>query len=85
MRFHLWNLFHHSDFFRFFGLDPARFFCGFGLVFISTSMTCSKLNGWSETGFAFDIGCPPTASGVACSLADTSSEHASAAACSAFC
>src|SRR6266850_4541287 len=77
----------HADsyFLRFFGSDVARFFCGFGFAFMSISMACSKLSGWSETGLAFGIGCPPMAKRVVRSWADTSSEHASAAACSAFC
>ena len=51
---------------------------------MSTSIACSKLNGKSETGFAFDIA-PPMATGVEYSSLRTSSEHVSAAACSAFC
>ena len=47
-------------------------------------MACSKVNGWSDTGFAFGMR-PPMATRVARSWADTSSEHASAAAYSAFC
>src|SRR5712692_1090610 len=52
---------------------------------MSTSIACSKLSGKSETGFAFGITCPPMAKRVARSWADTSSGHASAGACSAFC
>lgn len=72
-------------FLRFFCLDIARFFCSFGFACMSTSMACSKLNGKSETGFAFGITYPPMAKRVVHSWADTSSEHASAVACSAFC
>jgi len=52
---------------------------------MSTSITCSKLSGWSETGLAFGITCPPMAMTIVRSLADTSCWHASTAACSAFC
>ena len=52
---------------------------------MSTSIACSKVSGWSDTGFAFGITYPPMAKGVAHSSLDTSSEHASAVACSAFC
>ncbi len=52
---------------------------------MSTSIACSNVKGWSEIGFAFGIAVPPWASRVARSWADISSEHASAAACSAFC
>ena len=48
-------------------------------------MTCSKLSGCNETGFAFGIAYPPMASSFVHSPLGTSSEHASAAACSAFC
>ena len=47
-------------------------------------MACSKLNGKSETGLAFGI-VPPMASSFGHSPLCTLSEHASAAACSAFC
>ena len=71
--------------------DSLRFFDfigGFGVLgftFMSTLMASSKLNGWSETGLAFGMIGPPMASGVEHSSLGTSSEHASAAACSAFC
>lgn len=52
---------------------------------MSASITCSNVNGWSEIGLAFGMSCPPMASGVACSSADTSAEHAVPAACSASC
>jgi hypothetical protein len=42
----------HDDILRIFGFDFARFFCGFGFAFMCTSMTCSKLKEWSETGVA---------------------------------
>ena len=48
-------------------------------------MACSKLSGWSETGFAFGMCLPPMASGAAYSSPRISSEHASAVACSASC
>ena len=51
---------------------------------MSTFMASSKLNGWSETGLAFGM-IPPMVDGVEHSSLGTSSEHASAAACSAFC
>src|SRR5262245_716118 len=51
---------------------------------MSKSIACSKVSGWSETGFAFGMR-PPWAKRVARSSAGTSSEHASAVACSAFC
>ena len=51
---------------------------------MSTSIACSKLNGWSETGLALPM-VPPMIDGVERSSLGTSSEHASAAACSAFC
>lgn len=73
-----------SDFFCVFVLDVVRFFCGFGFAFMSTSIACSKLNGKSDTGFAFGMR-PPWANGVAHSSLGISSEHASAVACSAFC
>ena len=76
---------HDVGFLRFFGVDSTCFFCGFGFAFMSISMACSKLSGKSETGFAFGIECPPMAKRVARSWADTSSEHASAGACSASC
>ena len=51
---------------------------------MSISIACSKVNGWSETGFAFGMR-PPMATGVEHLSLGISSEHASAAACSAFC
>ena len=48
-------------------------------------MASSNVSGWSEIGFAFGMGRPPMVTATAHSSADTSSEHASAAACSAFC
>jgi hypothetical protein len=73
-----------SDFLRFLGLDIVRFFRGIGFAFMSISIACSKLNGKSDTGFAFGMR-PPLANAIVHSSLRTSSEHASAAACSAFC
>ena len=70
--------------------DSLRFFDfigGFGVLgftFMSTLMASSKLNGWSEIGLAFGIA-PPMVTEVEHFPLGTSSEHASAAACSAFC
>jgi hypothetical protein len=60
------------------------FFCGFGGALIRMSMTSSKLNGWSEIGFAFGM-VPPSAALAARSSVHTSCWHASNLACSAFC
>jgi hypothetical protein len=67
--------------FSFCRLDSSPTFSG--STRMSALMASSKLNGWSETGFAFGIEGPPLANAFAHSLADISSEHASAAACSA--
>ncbi len=48
-------------------------------------MACSKLRGYNEIGLAFGMALPPMASLFAHSSLCTSSEHASAAAYSAFC
>ena len=73
----------HEAVLRFFGLDVARFFFGFGVALMSISMACSKFNGKSETGFAFGMR-PPMATRVVRSSLGISSEHASAVACSAL-
>ena len=56
----------------------------FGFEFISTSMACSKLNGWSETGLAFGMINLLKARMIVCSPLCTASEHASTASCSAL-
>lgn len=48
------------------------------------SMACSKVNGWSEIGFAFGMG-PPLVVLAVRSLDHTSCWHALPLACSAFC
>ena len=52
---------------------------------MSTSIACSKLRGYNETGLGCGITGPPMAKTVVRSSLGTSSEYASAAACSAFC
>jgi len=66
----------------FFGL--GFFLLGFRVAFMSALIASSKLNGWSETGFAFGI-VPPGAAQAARSWDDTSSENALPAAFSASC
>lgn len=61
----------------------------FGAVSYFTPMIApiasSKLNGWSETGFAFGMMAPPMVNATASPSVHTSSEHASPATCSASC
>ncbi len=68
--------------FFFLVLDLALVRAGFARM--SAVMASSKLNGWSETGFAFGIG-PPMANVVAHSSLRTSSEPALPVANSAVC